>query len=161
MAIARGGCAGNRAMELNIVRARLSVIAGMQDPCRLRAAVKSGKLPVRRSRGTLVHVVQARQDSARTDGAGGGAGGGMRGLPREAPVRALRVGEADELLEHRPQVPLVDDDAVVQAFTPEGPHDSFGDGVGVKRQLPLMPTERTSFGSRTRSIRSTVGALSW
>jgi hypothetical protein len=45
-------------------------------------------------------------------------------------VRPLGVVEADELGEDRPQVPLVDDDELIQAFPAEGPDHPFRDRIG-------------------------------
>ena len=44
-------------------------------------------------------------------------------------MRTVRLVVLDELSEHRPEVPFVEDDHVVEALIPERPHDPLGDRV--------------------------------
>lgn len=48
-------------------------------------------------------------------------------------MRSVAVVVIRELAQHHPQVALVDHDQVVEAFGPNGPYDSLGHGVGIRR----------------------------
>ncbi len=48
-------------------------------------------------------------------------------------MRSVAIVVIDELGQHGSQVALVDDDQVVEAFGPNGPHDPLGHGIGVRR----------------------------
>ena len=54
-------------------------------------------------------------------------------------MRSLGVVVADELGEARPQVPLGEDDEVVEALPAQGPDHPFGDGVGSGRPDGAQP----------------------
>src|SRR5919199_2909340 len=48
-------------------------------------------------------------------------------------MRSVLVVVVDEFGEHRPQVPLVQHDEVVQTFSPESPDDTFSNRVRTGR----------------------------
>ena len=65
----------------------------------------------------------------------------------------LDVVVGDVLREHGSQVPLIEDEHVVQALGAEGAHHPLGDGVGNRCQLHVMGTLRGDFGSSIPIIR--------
>jgi hypothetical protein len=58
------------------------------------------------------------------------------GCPVPTPMRTLRVVILDELGEHRPEVPLVQDHQVIEALGPEGPHD-FAPRIAFAGNCPI------------------------
>jgi hypothetical protein len=48
-------------------------------------------------------------------------------------MRSVAIVVIGELGQHGSQVALADDDRVVEAFGPNGPHDPLGYGIGVRR----------------------------
>jgi hypothetical protein len=87
-------------------------------------------------RRALVHVVQAAEDGARDDRAGWPARGWPRPgtqerrRQRQTAVGPLGVVERHVLLEHGLQVPLVEDQHVVEALLSERADDPLRDRVG-------------------------------
>jgi hypothetical protein len=58
----------------------------------------------------------------------------------EGAVRAVVVKVRHVLGQHCREMPVVEDQDPVQQFTADGADPSFGDGVGPRRQLHLIPT---------------------
>jgi hypothetical protein len=73
--------------------------------------------------------MQPAEDRAGADRAGTGLRCRLGRLQAQAPMRTVGVVVGHELPEHGPQVPLVEDDQVVQTLPSQGAHDSFRDGV--------------------------------
>ena len=75
------------------------------------------------SSGARVHVVQAAEHRPRTDRAAGARSRAdlwQRRLQAQRPVRAVPVVVADELRQHRAEVPLAEHDEVVETLSTEG-----------------------------------------
>ncbi len=99
-------------------------------------------------------MMEPTQYWSRADGSGRcrRTGGRARWLQRQAPVRALGVVERHVLVEHRPQVLLVEDEHVIEALGTEGAHDPLRDGVGNRCRLRVMGTMGDDFGSSIPTI---------
>ena len=108
----------------------------------------------------MVEAVQHRACPDQSDRSRTRARRRPRRLQLQRAVRPVAVVVPDVLGQDRAQVPLVNRDDVVEAVAPEGADHPLGDGVGLKRQLPLVPTVRDGFASRTPSTRCAASALS-
>ena len=77
--------------------------------------------------------MQTTENGRRVHRAGRGASGGPRRVEHQAAVGTFRVVGFDEPDEHRPEVPLVEDDQVVAALVAQSPDDLLGDCLGAGR----------------------------
>ena len=68
-------------------------------------------------------------------------------------VRSRLVEVGDVRCQDAPEVPLAEDQQVVDALAPDAAEEAFADRVGVSRQLHLVVPVRSDFGSSIRSIR--------
>jgi hypothetical protein len=78
-------------------------------------------------------MVQPTKDGARDDPTTTLDSRGNRTLQAKAPMRPIPVVVGSEFIEHLPEVPLIDDDEVVETVGANGPHDPLGKRVRLGR----------------------------
>ena len=70
-------------------------------------------------------------------------------------MRALRVVVGDELAQNRVQMPLIQDDDVIEALAPQGADDSLGDSIrarGSDRSEQGCSPERLGTPDKLRAV---------
>src|SRR5262245_42372071 len=108
------------------IRSVSRLVARICTPCGVAKSVARSSRP-------FVGVVQPAQNWPRSDRAGAGAETRYRRLEGERPVRTLQVVVADQRGQDRPEVPLVEDDHVIQTLPAQGADQPFGDRVRTGR----------------------------